>query len=99
MDIYKYAVKKVVEKNGTNAKRFITKRDEFLKAFAAEYTVIINQSKRTDMITNPAALKSKINITNIEELQKVITKHLYTELRSNNLITESEYVNLCKGEA
>ena len=99
MDIYEYAVKRVVKKNGANAKRYITKKDELLKAFAAEYTVIKKQYERPNMITNPVALTSQINITNIEELQKVITNHLYTELRTNNLITESEYVNLCKGEA
>ena len=55
MDIYEYAVKRVVKKNGANAKRYITKKDELLKAFAAEYTVIKKQYERPNMITNPVA--------------------------------------------
>ena len=99
MDAIEFVVGKIVEKHGADAKRFIIKKDEFLNVFVNEYTVIIKQSERTDMITNPAVLTSQINITNIEELQKVITKHLFTKLHTNNFISEREFDELCKGES
>lgn len=50
------------------------------------------------MITNPEFLTTNINFSNIEELQKVITEHLFTKLYTNDIISESEYKELCKKE-
>ena len=100
MDAIEFIVGKIVEKNGADAKRFIIKKDEFLNTFIKEYTVIIKQSiERPNMITNPEILTSNIDISNIAELQKAITKHLFTKLHTNNFISEREFDELCKGES
>ena len=99
MNIIEFVVEKIIEKNGNCSKRFINEMDEFLNEFLNEYTVIINQSStRMTMITNPEFLTNNINFSNVEELQKEITKHLFTKLCTNNIISESEYEELCKKE-
>ena len=99
MNIIEFVVEKIIEKNGIKSKRFINEMDEFLNEFLNEYTVIINQSSiRQTMITNPEFLTTNVNFSNLEELQKVITKHLFTKLYTNNIISESEYKELCKKE-
>ena len=99
INIIEFEVEKIIEKNGIKSKRFINKMDEFLNEFLNEYTVIINQSSiRQTMITNPEFLTTNVNFSNLEELQKVITKHLFTKLHTNNIISESEYKELCKKE-
>lgn len=48
------------------------------------------------MIVNPEVITNKLELHNIEELQKTITKHLFTQLYMQNKISESEYEELCK---
>lgn len=97
MEVIDFVVGKIVDKYGLKSKYFITEKDEFLKAFAIEYNVIIKQSsERPNMITNPQILTSSIDFSNITELQKAITKSLFTKLYTNNMISKSEMEDLCK---
>lgn len=48
------------------------------------------------MITNPEYLTKNIPVNNIEELKKAIDKRLFSTLYTNNIINESEYMELCK---
>lgn len=99
MNVVELAIENIIKEYGDSSRQFITEKDKFLNLFVSEYNVIINQpSIRGTMITNPEFLTTNINFSNIEELQKVITEHLFTKLYINDIISESEYKELCKKE-
>ena len=97
MDIIDVIVDKLVKKYGADSKEFAYDEDKFLRLFLAEYNVIINKSSAGyDMITNPEYLTNNIPVNNIEGLKKAIDKRLFSTLYTNNIISESEYMELCK---
>lgn len=97
MDIVDVIVENLVKKYGAASKEFAYAEDKFLKLFLAEYNVIINKSLAGyDMITNPEYLTKNVSINNVEELKRAIDKRLFSTLYTNNIISESEYMELCK---
>lgn len=96
MDIIEFIVSEIV-KNDYKSKSYIHDKETFLKVFLEEYNDIsTRQNGLRHMIVNPEVITNKLELHNIEELQKTITKHLFTQLYMQNKISESEYEELCK---
>lgn len=98
MNIIDKVANQIVKKYKEQTLSLLNSEDEFLTAFATEYTVVESKLlEQQHMITNIEALYANIP-KDVETLQKLIKEKVINKLYTDNYISAEEFQKLCQNK-